>query len=212
MEGFTVADALALQNRRTDDGMFGGNGAWMMMFLFFLLAWGGNGFGYGGRGAYANEISNEFLYTNLNNTVDRGFMQVANQNFGIQKDLCQGFGNIERGICNLQHNQDMCCCTTNRNIDALRYENAKNTCDIVNAIRTDGEATRALINVNTMQELRDRLNTANNALTVQTIVNGVVSQVSPTPVPAWITCSPYTTPFGNFGNCGSFNNGCGCGC
>ena len=38
--GLSVADALALQNK--DDGMFGGNGMWVF-FLFFLLAWGGNG-------------------------------------------------------------------------------------------------------------------------------------------------------------------------
>ena len=43
--GLSVADALALQNR--DNGMFGGNGMWVF-FLFFLLAWGGNGWGFGG--------------------------------------------------------------------------------------------------------------------------------------------------------------------
>ena len=50
-----------------------------------------------------------------------------------------------------------CCREINRNIDALRFENSKNTCEIVNAIRTDGEATRALINANVMQELREKL-------------------------------------------------------
>lgn len=40
--GLSVADALALQDRGTNDNMFGGNGAWVF-FLFFLLAWGGNG-------------------------------------------------------------------------------------------------------------------------------------------------------------------------
>ena len=34
-----------------------------------------------------------------------------------------------------------CCCTTQRSIDAVRYENARNTCDIVNAIKADGDAT-----------------------------------------------------------------------
>jgi hypothetical protein len=50
-----------------------------------------------------------------------------------------------------------CCCTTNRNIDAVRYEGAQNTTAITNAIHAEGEATRALINANTIQELRDRL-------------------------------------------------------
>ena len=46
---------------------------------------------------------------------------------------------------------------TNRNIDAVRCENAKNTWDIVNAIRTDGQETRSLINANEMARLRDEL-------------------------------------------------------
>lgn len=49
--GLSVADALALQDRR-GDGMFGdGNGMWVF-FLFFLLAWGGNGM-FGGNNAAA---------------------------------------------------------------------------------------------------------------------------------------------------------------
>lgn len=69
--------------------------------------------------------------------------------------------------------------------------------------------TRQLIQDNTIQELRDRLDTANNALTVQTIVNQVVDKVKPCPIPAYLTCSPYTTyPYGLYG----FNGGCGCNC
>lgn len=41
---------------------FGGEGGWFMwvIFLFFLMGWGGNGFGFGnGRGGLANEINND---------------------------------------------------------------------------------------------------------------------------------------------------------
>lgn len=42
---------------------FGGEGGWFMwvIFLFFLMGWGGNGFGFGnGRGGLANEINNDY--------------------------------------------------------------------------------------------------------------------------------------------------------
>lgn len=81
-------------NKSDGDGFMGGGAGWMwVVMLFFLLAWGGGfgGFGGGANGA-VNTLTNEFLYTNLNNTIDRGFNQLANQNFGIQKDICESTG------------------------------------------------------------------------------------------------------------------------
>lgn len=50
-----------------------------------------------------------------------------------------------------------CCCQTQRAIDGVNFQSVQNTCDITNAIRDDGAATRALIVSNEMQELRDKL-------------------------------------------------------
>ena len=50
-----------------------------------------------------------------------------------------------------------CCCETNRNIDAVRAENYRNTCDITTAIHAEGEATRSLIQANEVQALRDKV-------------------------------------------------------
>ena len=57
--------------------------------------------------------------------------------------LCAGFGGVNTAITSLGYQMKDCCCEVNRNIDALRFENSKNTCEIVNAIRDDGAATRA---------------------------------------------------------------------
>lgn len=78
-------------NKSDNAGMMGGGAGWMwVIMLFFLLAWGGfGGGGFGGANGAVNTLTNEFLYTNLNNTLDRGFNQLANQNFGIQRDICQ---------------------------------------------------------------------------------------------------------------------------
>lgn len=64
-------------NKSDGDGFMGGGAGWMwVVMLFFLLAWGGGfgGFGGGANGA-VNTLTNEFLYTNLNNTILMLFVQ-----------------------------------------------------------------------------------------------------------------------------------------
>lgn len=198
--GLSSTEALLLGQNSRNGGMFGGEDSWVF-FLFFLLAWGGGGFGFGNNG-YANQINNDFLYTNLSNqlgrgqdrienTLGQGFTQVVNRQFDLQKDTCQGFGGVQMALSSLQHNQDSCCCTTNRNIDSVKYENSKNTCDIINAIHAEGEATRGLMTQNTIQELRDNLQAAQLQLGNLTQTSTIVNAVRPTPIPAYITCSPY---------------------
>lgn len=222
--GLSVADALALQDRG-NDGMFGGNSTWIwVFFLFFLLAWGGNGFGFGNNAATQGALTRAELYEGLNNQgLENGIRGIQNglcdgfyaQNTamlqgmnGIQSQLCQGFNGVNQNINQARFDAQQCCCETNRNIDAVRYENARNTCDIVNAIKADGDATRALMTQNTIQELRDNLQAAQlqlgNISQTQTIINAV----RPFPTPSYITCSPYTAVNG-YGACGC-GNGCGC--
>lgn len=159
--GLSVADALALQNK--DDGMFGGNGMWVF-FLFFLLAWGGNGLGFGNNmdGRVATQAD-----------VQRGFdnQAVINKLNGLENGLCDGFYAVNTGmlqgfntlgtqIMQSQFAAQQCCCETNRNIDSVRYENAQNTCAITSAIHAEGEATRAMLNAQETQRLRDELDQA----------------------------------------------------
>ena len=102
-----------------------------------------------------------------------------------------------------------CCCTTQRSIDAVRYENAKNTCDIVNAIKADGDATRALMTQNEVQSLCDQLQTANFQLSQQAQNATLIATLRPTPIPAYQTCSPYESAQ-MYSRCGASYNGCGC--
>lgn len=80
------------------------------------------------------------------------------------------------------------------------------------AIHAEGEATRGLIQANTIQDLRDRLaerdrdlSTANFQLSQQAQSANIISTLQPTPKPAYLTCSPYFAY--NYGGCG---NSCGC--
>lgn len=45
-----------------NNGAFGGEGGWFIwvIFLFFLMGWGGNGWGNGNRPGLANEINNDY--------------------------------------------------------------------------------------------------------------------------------------------------------
>lgn len=218
--GLSVADALALG--KENNGMFGdGNGSWIF-FLFFLLAWNGNFGNWGGNGMNSTASA----YTD--SAVQRGFdnQAVMNKLNGLENGICDGFYAVNTSLLNgfngtqqainnvavagMQNTNALasqladCCCTTQRSIDSVRYENARNTCDIVNAIKADGDATRALMTQNEIQSLRDQLQTANFQLSQQAQNATLISTLRPTPIPAYQTCSPYqsATMFSN--------NACGC--
>lgn len=226
--GLSSTEALLLGQGNRRGGMFGGddNGDWVF-FLFFLLAWGGNGFGFGNNG-YANQINNDFLYTNLSNqlgrgqdrienTLGQGFTQVVNRQFDTQKDLGQGFGGVQMALSNLQHNQDSCCCTTNRNIDAVRYEASQNTCAITtNATANTQKILDKLCNMEASakdQRIAElTLVNQNQALQLsQQAQNAtLIGALRPTPIPAYITCSPYEAA--TYGAYGYGRNFCGNSC
>lgn len=166
MADFSLSDIRSMLPERDDNDMI-----WIIML--FLL-WGRNDFGGNDNGALTRADLNDGLnFQQLESAVrgvqsglcdgfyamNTGMLQGMNS---IQRDLCTGFSAVNAGISENRFAAQSCCCETNRNIDAVRAENYKNTCEIVNAIRSDGEATRALINANTMQELRDKLGDVKN--------------------------------------------------
>ena len=81
--GLSAGDLALL---RDNDGMFGGNGVWAI-FLFFLLAWGGNGFGFGNRGGMSYDVpaTKDFVSNEFNN------QSVINKLNGLENGLCDGF-------------------------------------------------------------------------------------------------------------------------
>lgn len=239
MDGMGIQPVYNMGNDGSRDNNGWGDSCWWIwiIVLFAFFGWGGYGFGngFGGNGAglaygVPNGINNDFLYTNLNSTMDRGFTQLANQNFGIQQDicqgfsstnlamcqgfngvnnsLCQGFNGVQMGIANLGYNMADCCCETNRNIDAVRYENAKNTCDIIQAGNANTQRIIDVLTQNEINALRTELQSAQLALANSQQTTNIINAVRPFPSPAYITCSPYTSPIGN--GCGAYNGCCGC--
>lgn len=220
MENYSLADIKAA----TEDGYdgFGGGWFWIVVLFLFMFGFGGNGFGRNNEGnAIQADIQRGFDTNTIVNKLDgisNGICSSSYENArlvnGLETQICNGFNNTNAAITENRFASQQCCCETNRNIDAVRYENSKNTCDITTAIHAEGEATRALIQSNTVQELRDRLEardrdllTANFQLSQQAQSANLIGTLRPFPQPAYITCSPYQAANGTYG-CTGF--GCGC--
>ena len=191
-EGLTASDVLALTRDNESD-------MWNNPFIYLVwLAVLGNGGLFGNRGAeLQGTITRSDLFEGFNN------QDVNGQLRGITNGIADGFYATRQGITELGYGMKDCCCGINRNIDAVRYEGAQNTCAITNAIHAEGEATRALINANTMQDLRDKLEARDRDILARDFQLSQLSQnaylvneLRPCAKPAYITCSPYTTACG----------------
>lgn len=225
-EGLSAGDILALT--RDQDGM--GN-AWNNPFIYlvWLALLGGNGGLFGRRddSTLQGSLTRSDLFEGFNN------QDINSQLRGITNGLCDGFyavnnglkdgfygnqGTMKDGFYGIQgalaenrFAQQNCCCEIKGGIKDLSAEGYRNTCEITTAIHAEGEATRALINSNTMQELRDKLAEKDREVQARDFqlsqiaqTNNIVGQIKPCPVPAYVTCNPW-------GSSHNYNNGCACG-
>jgi hypothetical protein len=193
--------------RAATDGM-DGQGSWFWIIVLFLFMFGANGGGvFGGQGLTRAEMTEGFNNQSVLNKLDGISNGLCDGFYAQNTTMLQGFNGVGNQIAESRFAAQQCCCETNRNIDNVRYEASKNTCDITTAIHAEGEATRALINANTMQALRDKLEdkdrelmTANFQLSQQAQSANLIAELRPCAKPAYITCSPYQAR--NFGGCG----------
>ena len=215
---------------RGDGFGYGGGCMWFVWIFVIFALMGGGGFGGwgGGNAALNGALTRNDLFDGFNSQdIKEGIRGVQNglaDGFYAQNTtMLQGFNGIQREVMQANYQLGAAVaenrfatqhgfCDTNRNIDAVRAENYKNTCEITSAIHAEGEATRALITANTMQDLRDKLAdrdrdlmTANFQLSQQAQSANLIGALRPFPQPAYITCSPYQTAH-SYNGCG----GCGC--
>ena len=151
-----------------DNDGWGGGGFFWIVVLFLLFFSGGGMFGNGrGAGLTQVELQQGFDTAEVTRKLDGlsygladGFYSVQQGFFGTQRDIMTGFAGVGNQIAENRFAAQQCCCETNRNIDGVRYDNQKNTCDIITAIHAEGEATRNLMQQNEIQALRDRIQRA----------------------------------------------------
>ena len=194
MDSYTMtpADMRAVTDSTRDDG-FGMGGGWMWIIVLFLFI-----FGFGGGGMWGNRGQG---LTQME--MQQGFdtQEIVRKLDGINYGLCDGFyaqnttmlngfAGVTTAVRDAQFAAQQCCCETNRNIDAVRYEAQKNVCDITTAIHAEGEATRALIQQNEMQALRDKVSELQLAQSQCAQNAYLTGTLRPYPVPAYTVCGP----------------------
>lgn len=191
--------------------------------------WGGNNL------ATTDFVSSEFTQRDISqlaNTVTSQYgnlsTQLCNCCSDINGNIANGFYNTSNAICNLKGDV-----LENRYASALGFSNTQRDilmqttqlenqlgmtslqglarldsccCDIKNAIREDGEQTRALITQNTIQDLRDKLASAKDIISDREQTDTLLARLQPTPIPSYLVSSPYQSLLNP-----TLGNGCGCG-
>ena len=155
LDNYSLSDLRAAVDGGNDG--WGNGGAWWIIILFLFVFMGGGFWGnrQGEFGQYATAASQQEI--------------LFGQQFGQLNDRLTNIGN---GICdstfalnntittegrNLSTQLAQCGCDNRLATANLSAQMNQNTCDIVNAIHAEGESTRALIQTNEIQALRDKV-------------------------------------------------------
>ena len=154
----------------------------------------------------------------LNNAITGGFATTT-------QALNSGFQTAELSRANqqaalmqqlnaMQMQAQECCCENRAAIAQVRYDMATQACDTRNTVQNatrdiidnQNQNSRAILDFLTQSKLQD-LQTANQELRLQASQaaqnNYLISQLRPTPIPAYSSCNPWAG--------GSYNGCCSCG-
>ena len=160
MENYSLSDIRAATEHERDEG-FGGGAWWIIILFLFMFGLGGFG-GFGGQnGALTRaEMQQGFDTAEVTRKLDGLSYGLSDGFYAQNTTMLNGFAGVTAAVENARFAAQQCCCETNRNIDGVRYDAQKNTCDIITAIHAEGEATRNLMQQNEIQQLRDRIQRA----------------------------------------------------
>ncbi len=233
MAGFSTEGVMpVMPYGNSNDGFgFGAGGGWIVFLIIAMMfGWGRNGFGGFGNGAggfVAGEtLADQFALNDLKS----GQRHIDNGVRGLERGICdstyamaqQGSQTREMlgfGLRDLQSEISDCCCTTNRNIDSVKYEMSKGFCDVVTAgnlntrdiIASQERGTQRIIDMmtaNQIQDLRDKNQALALSAALQQQTTNITNITNPRVIPSYSVCSPYEALYN--GGCGRFNGNCGC--
>lgn len=212
-EGLTPADIAAVTDK---NGYGDGFGCWFWIIILLFF--------YNGNWNNRSDLNGALTRSDLQQGFDT--QSVLRKLDGINNGLCdgfyaqnttmlQGFNSVGQQIAENRYAADKCCCETNRNIDAVRYENAQNTCAIIQNATANTQKILDTMCANTIQDLRDKvtakdqeLQTANFQLSQQAQNATLINALRPTPIPSYLTCSPYQSSFYAYNGLSNGCNGC----
>ena len=226
MDGnYSLADiAAATGGNRENDGMWGGDGAWLIiLFLIFaVFGWGGNGWGNnaGNSGGVVDGYVLTSDFANVERKIESvnqglcdGFYQQAQLVNGTNMAMANGFAQAELSRSNqqaalmqqlnaMQMQAANCCCENRAAIAQVRYDMATQACDTRNTVQNatrdiidaNNQNSRAILDFLTQSKLSD-LQAENQGLKLaasQAAQNSyLVSQLRPSPIPAYTVQNPY---------------------
>ena len=187
--------AAVTDGRRYNDGFGCGGGDWWVILLFLFAMGGGNGFGWGGgQGLTQAQMQQGFDTQEITRKLDGISYGLADGFYAQNTTMLNGFREVTDAVQQARFDAQHCCCETNRNIDNVRYEAAKNTCDIIQAQHEDTQKILDAITGNRMADMQNQI----NQLQLREALCGVVRYPNAT------TYTAGGNPF--------FGGGCGCGC
>ena len=207
-DGTMLTMPVAPANTGNGNGFgWGGDGAWWIVLFLIFAAFGGwgNGFGFGGGG---NGVMDGYVLTS-------DFANVERKIDSVNQGLCDGFyqqAALMQQLTAMQMQAAECCCNTQRSIEGVRYDMAAQACDTRNTVQNAtrdiidnaNSNSRAILDFLTQSKLQD-LQSENQSLKLaasQAAQNSyLVSQLRPSPIPAYTVQNPYC--------CNQFA-GCGC--
>lgn len=167
---------------------FGGGGLLLVviLFLFFVMFRGGWGNTQGDYGQYATAASQqEILYGQQFGQLNDRLTNIGNGICNLGYEMQGGFGQLGKEVAlgqsnlgqtimatgnNLSRQLGDCCCEQRLGMANLGAQMDRQTCEITTAIKEEGNATRALIQANEIQQLRDKV----SALEADNRMYGVV--------------------------------------
>lgn len=164
---------------RDNDGTFGGNGAWVF-FLFFLLAWGGNGL-WGNNGnrqaATTDDVQNQFNFAALERQNNETVAAVKDAAYNINSETKDNFFNLGQTVRDVKdvvqannYEINSASCAVNRNIDSVRYDAAMNTKELLASNCAQTQKILDILAGNRMADMQNQI----NSLQLQAALSGVV--------------------------------------
>jgi hypothetical protein len=116
---------------------------------------------------------------------------------------------IERNGWQISKQISDCCCDLEKANLQNRFDAQTYNCNTLQAIDKLGDRIIGFMSEEKMQTLRDENQALRLAASQSAQNQYLVNQLRPCPVPAFITCNPYSSIYGGYNGAG---NGCGCGC
>lgn len=206
---------------------FGGDGAWFLiiLFLFAFCGWGGNGWGNnaGNSGGVVDGYVLASDFSNIERKMDIINGGLCDGFYAVNNTLLTGFGNAELSRANqqaalmqqlsaMQMQAANCCCENRAAIAQVRYDMATQACDTRNTVQNatrdivenQNANSRAILDFLTNSKMRD-LERANQELRLAASQaaqnNYLISQLRPTPIPAYASCNPWAGSYTGCSGC-----------